>query len=297
MSSMSIAIHLGAPMTDNGQLLWSLRKDAHSLMENGVLVRRPVLYQKQVKTIRNNMKAGFVADEQRHAVLEGFLRGQNPSRIILSDAAYLGGPVWMLQGGTMFRDATQNLETLRNLFAEHQCEFFLGIRNPATLIPAVFRSQVKHTLESFLSGADLLTIRWSDLMLDILEACPDVPLTVWCNEETPALWPGILQAVAAQPDGYRFSGEMDVLEPVITEEGLKRLSTYLDQHPQLTAKQRMQVCALFLDKYPADGEEFEEIDLPGWSQDFVDEMTENYLDDIERIQDIEAIRFLSASAA
>ena len=41
---ISLAFHIGAPNTDNGQLTWSLRKDAQRLLERGIMVRRPGTY-------------------------------------------------------------------------------------------------------------------------------------------------------------------------------------------------------------------------------------------------------------
>lgn len=295
MKSLSIALHLGAPQTDNGQLVWSLRKDGLELMKEGVLVRRPGTYQKAVKALRQSQAQDYVSDEQRDALLAGIVKDQDVWRVVLSDPEYLGMPAWMLQGGVLFNNAGRNTSALRALFPAHNCEFFLGISNPATLIPAVFKSQLNRPLAQFLSNADLPALRWSDVIRSVLEANPENPLTVWANEETPVIWPTILQRVTDLPETFGFSGGSDILERIMTSEGLKRMEAHFAEHPEYREPQREKVRGLFLEKFYSENEVEEEIDLPGWSQDLIDDMTQTYLDDIETIKNIPDLNFISPS--
>jgi len=295
MNSLSIALHIGAPQTDNGQLVWSLRKDGLELMKEGVLVRRPGLYQKSVKALRQSQAQDFVSDDQKEALLSGIVKTQDAWRVVLSDPEYLGMPAWMLQGGRLFNNAGRNTSALRALFPGHSCEFFLGISNPATVIPAVFKSQLNRPLAQFLSDVDLQSLRWSDVITDILEANPENPLTVWTNEETPMIWPTILQRVTDLPETFGFSGVSDILERIMSDEGLKRMEAHFAEHPEYHEPQREKVRALFLEKFYSEQEVEEEIDLPGWSQELIDEMTQIYLDDIEVIKKIPDLNFISAS--
>ena len=75
---------------------------------------------------------------------------------------------------------------------------FLGIRNPATFVPAVFK-EAKHTnFAQFLSGIPLDQIRWSDVVERIREAAPKASLTVWCNEDTPLIWSQLIREISGR---------------------------------------------------------------------------------------------------
>ena len=51
--------------------------------------------------------------------------------------------------------------------------------------------------EDILTDVDpLRRLRWSDTVRNIRIHNPGVPLTVWCDEDTPLIWPEVLQAVS-----------------------------------------------------------------------------------------------------
>lgn len=293
LRDITVAVHIGAPHTDNGQLTWSLRKDAQALFDMGIMIRRPGTYKKDVGQLLEKQAKAYVADEERELLLASIIKDHQVSRLILTDPGFLGVPAWLLNGGRMYKNAGRNTEELRELFRQNRCEFFLGIRNPATFIPAVFASQKVKNWEEFSAGTDLLGLRWSQVVKDILADNPDSPITVWCNEDTPLIWPKILGKVTALGSTFRFTGEHDILGEVMSEQGLKRLEKYLEERPELTEAQRVQVQSLFLKYFHSEDAIEEEIDLPGWSQNFIDDMTDVYLDDIAILERMPEITFMS----
>ena len=56
---------------------------------------------------------------------------------------------------------------------------------------------------------------------------------------------------------------------------------------------RRRVCAAFLDKYARDDAVEEELDLPGWTEELVEELTEDYDDDIARIQHMPGVNLIA----
>ena len=293
LRDVSIAVHIGAPHTDNGQLTWSLRKDVKALSALGVMIRRPGTYKKDVGRLLEKQTKEYVTDEERELLLARIIKKHKVSRLILTDPSFLGVPAWMLNGGRIYQNAGRNTGELRELFRQNRCELFLGIRNPATFVPAVFQSQTLKTWEEFTGGADLLNLRWSQVVKDILADNPDCPITVWCNEDTPLIWPKILKKVAGIPSTFRFAGEHDILRKVMSEQGVQRLENYLAERPELTEAQRVQVQSLFLKYFHSEEAVEEEIELPGWSQHFVDDMTDVYLDDIAILERMPEITFIS----
>ncbi|WP_027259794.1 MULTISPECIES: hypothetical protein [Leisingera] len=293
MRDITLAFHIGAPNTDNGQLIWSLRKDAQRLLQHGVMIRRPGTYMAAVNQMLRKQNQEFVTDQERAALLAGIVKDQRVSRIILTNSGFLGVPGWMLSGGRLCRNAGSNTAALRGVFPGNPCEFFLGLRNPATLIGPVFKSQSNRTWEQFTAGTDFVHLRWSDVVADIQDSNPGCRITVWCNEETPVIWPNILGQVTGLGDGFRFDGELDITRGIISEAGYERLEAYLANRPGLSEDQRERVRALFLSYFHSEEAIEEEIDLPGWSQALVDDMSETYMADAELIRHMPGVTFLS----
>ncbi|MBQ4824704.1 hypothetical protein J4729_09130 [Leisingera sp. HS039] len=293
MRDITLAFHVGAPNTDNGQLTWSLRKDAQRLLAQGVMIRRPGTYMAALNQMLRKQNQDTVTEQERAALLDGMVKDQSVSRIILTNSGFLGVPGWMLNGGRLYRNAGSNTAALRTVFPGNPCEFFLGLRNPATLIGPVFKSQSNRTWEQFAAGTDFLNLRWSDVVADIQDSNPGCRITVWCNEETPVIWPNILGQVTGLGDGFRFDGELDITRGIISEAGYERLEAYLANRPGLSEDQRERVRALFLSYFHSEEAVEEEIDLPGWSQPLVDEMSESYQADAELIRRMTGVTFLS----
>lgn len=293
MYASPIAIYIGSPFTNGEQIAWSLRKDAQQLDNQGLLIRRPGTYQKQVKAARNGLLKGEISEEQRNLMLHQVIGDHQASRIVLSDNSYIGEGAWILNQGRFFPNAARNTQALRSLFREYELELFLSIRNPATLIPAAFRSQKKRTSKEFLSGADLISLRWSTVIIDILDANPETPLTVWCDEETPVIWPDILRAVADLPKEFCFGGELDIIQDALEEAAMTRLQQYLDDRPWLNESQRRRIYRVFLNRFCSEDIVEKEIDILGWDPELVDEMTDIYMDDLKLINRIREVRFLT----
>lgn len=293
MRDITLAFHIGAPNTDNGQLTWSLRKDAQPLLERGVMIRRPGTYLPAVTKLMRKQDKEPVTDQEREELLASIIKDQEVSRLILTSSSFLGSPSWMLGGGRLFRNAGRNTAALRSAFPGNPCEFFLGLRDPATLIGPVFKSQSGRTWEQFAGGTDFMNLRWSDVVADIQAHNPGCRITVWCNEETPVIWPGILGQVTGLGDSFRFSGGLDITRGIISEQGYERLEAYLASRPGLSEDQRERVQELFLTYFHSEEAVEEEIDLPGWSQALVDAMGEAYLSDTELIRRMPGVTFLS----
>ncbi|MEE9428536.1 MAG: hypothetical protein V3V25_10355 [Paracoccaceae bacterium] len=292
-TDIAIAFHLGAPHTDNEQLYLSLQKDTDLLTNGGFLVRRPKEYRRLLnEAIEKNNQQDATPEEQE--LLLSTLTNQSPvGRLLLTNSKFLGVPAWMFNQARFYQNAGLRTNELRNLFPENSCEFFLAIRNPATFIPDSFSGQKNKNYAEFIGGVDLESIRWSSVIELIQQANPDCPITVWCNEDTPIIWSTVLTEVAAINPQTPLKGHLDIIKEIISPEGGKRLEQYLEERPSLNEMQRRRVKAVFLEKFVVgDAVEFE-IDLPDWTGDTVSKMTEIYEDDIETIERMPGVSFIS----
>jgi len=289
----TIVYHIGAPYTDNDQLVWSLRKDTRLLDEKGVLLRRPKAFRPLISQLLQRLDGVEASTEDQQTLMGAIVKDLEISRLILSDPSYMGDPGEMLKGGGFFTDVGPRVRSLRQLFPDLPGEIFLCIRNPALLVPEAFNARKDKDYERFSNGADLLSLRWSDVIDRLLRANPDCPITVWCNEDTPIIWPVILGKVTGIEDATRFAGELDIVRSIMTEDGGARLKAYLDARPQFTEKQRRSIRTIFLEKFVLEDAIEEEIDLPGLTGAMVDQISDSYEEDVRMIAEMPGVTFLS----
>ena len=79
----------------------------------------------------------------------------------------------------------------------------------------------------------------------------------------------------------------------MSPEGLARFDAYLASHPGLTEVQKRRVIAAFLDKFALEDELEEELDLPGWTEDLVEALTEAYDEDVFQIERIPGVTLVT----
>ena len=79
----------------------------------------------------------------------------------------------------------------------------------------------------------------------------------------------------------------------MTEDGFRRMEAYLDSHKPPNEIQRRRVFAAFLDKFAITEQLEEDIDLPGWTPEFVEEVTACYDDDVYKIERMSGVNFIA----
>lgn len=170
---------------------------------------------------------------------------------------------------------------------------FLGIRNPATFIPALVKAADDTRLNEAVARTDPRVYRWSELIKEIREALPALDLVIWCNEDTPFVWEQLIREIAALDPGTPIHGRHDLLAEIMTPDGLKGLESYLDTHQVMTDVQKRRVIAAFLDKFVRPEALEIELDIPGWSDTLVDALTDIYEEDIFAIQRIPGVTMIT----
>ena len=194
---------------------------------------------------------------------------------------------------TLYPSAGDRVRAFSQIFPEIEAEFFLAIRNPATFLPGLLAMLPSKTYDEFIGDANIFDLHWSDVVERILRDNPGVPLTIWCDEDTPLVWPEVLRAVSGLPENAVLEGEQDLLASLMSGEGLTRMNSYLESHPPGTILQRRKIVSAFLDKF-ALAERIEvEVELPGWTEQIVDELTQSYDEDVYRIAHMDGVSFIA----
>tara|TARA_R110002124_G_scaffold131954_1_gene294452 strand:- start:659 stop:1357 length:699 start_codon:yes stop_codon:yes gene_type:complete len=228
----------------------------------------------------------------RDVLMDAFLDEGEAERVILSDANFFRTPKSAVEGGILYPAGPVRMMRMVEIFARDEVEIFMAIRNPATLLPILYSKSDGKDLEAFWGGHDPRDVLWSQTIGLLREAVPNVPITVWCNEDTPLLWGHIIRQMAGLPDDRKIIGGFDLLSSIMSDEGMKRFRAYLKDHPVMTEHQKRRAIAAFLDKYALEGEVEEELDMPGWTEELVEDMTEAYDEDVATIATIPGVRVL-----
>ncbi|MCR8825752.1 hypothetical protein [Pseudosulfitobacter koreensis] len=290
---MQIVFHTGAHFTEEERLVKCLLRNKEDFAAKGVSVPGPSRYRKLLRETFSAMQDNQPAEGARDVLLDAILDAETPDRIILSHSHLFGAPRASVRHGRLYPNATERMVQISQLFPHDEIEMFTALRNPAAFLPAVFGASPHQTVDGFLGGVDPADVRWSDMLAEVRAAAPNVNITVWCNEDTPLIWTEVLREMAGLEHNEPVIGGFDVLADIMSDEGMLRLEAYLKSHPVMTEMQKRRVIAAFLDKYALPGEIEEELDMPGWTDDLVEELTEVYDEDMARIQRMPGVTLIA----
>ena len=290
---MRIVYHLGAHCTDEERLLRCLLKNRQTLGEQGIVVPGPARYRSLLRDTAITLKGQTASRDTQALVLEQIMEEDRAERLILSWDNFLSFPQWVLKD-RLYPAAAERVRAFTQIFPEIEAEFHLAIRNPATFLPDLYTKQRDKSFEQFMGGIDALDLHWSEVIEDVLANNPGVPLTVWCDEDTPLIWPEVLQSVSGHAEGTVLVDADELLGLIMSPEGLVRMNAYIDTHSVQATTQRRRVVSAFLDKFALSERVETEVEVPGWTDETVSALTASYYEDVARIRAMSGVTFLSA---
>lgn len=290
---MQVVIHAGAHITDEDRLITCLAANRDRLAEQGTNIPAPTRYRKLIRDLMQSAESAPLSGETREVVLDAILQGEASDRLVLSSEGFFGTPKMAISPGVLYAATEARMATLREIFKGDQIELFVAICNPATFLPAMFQKTKFGDFDAFMRGSDPRALRWSEMIGRVRDAFPDLPITLWCNEDLPLIWAQVVREMAGLDPVAPIEGEFALLEEIMTPEGMTRFSAYLDQRPGMSEVQKRRVIAAFLDKFAQDEAIEEELDLPGWNEALIDELTEIYDEDLFAIRAIASINVIT----
>ena len=289
---MKLVLHAGVHFTEEDRLMKCLLRNAEDFAGKGIMVPGHSKYRGILRETLNAMVSAPPSDMARDVLMDAILDEGEAQRVILSDANFFRTPKTAVEQGMFYPAAPVRMMRVAQIFARDEVEIFMGIRNPATLLPILYDKADNRDPAVFWGGRDPRDVLWSDTIKLLRDAVPEVPITVWCNEDTPLIWAHIIRQMAGLPDDEKIIGGFDLLSSIMSAEGMKRFRAYLKDHPVMSEHQKRRAIAAFLDKYALDGEVEEELDMPGWTDDVVEEMSETYDEDVAAIAALPGVRVL-----
>ncbi|MEM9349718.1 MAG: hypothetical protein AAGA47_05615 [Pseudomonadota bacterium] len=290
---MEIVYHIGAHETDDDKLIRCLLKNRDLLAERGIAVPNPTRYRKLLRETLQAIVTGANPALSRHDVFDAILGDEHAERIVMSNANFCCINARIFENGQFYPLGPGRIAALGQLFPGDTIEFHMGLRNPATFVPAVVGGLPENIQASVAAQVDPFDLRWSEVITRFREACPQAEFTVWCNEDTPLLWTQLIQEMSGLEHGTPIVGGFDLLAEIMTEEGYKRFLSYLKSHPPQTEVQTRRIVAAFLDKFAIEEQLEEELDMPGWTEETVDALTEIYEEDVYAIDRLPGVNLIT----
>ncbi|MEL6644148.1 MAG: hypothetical protein AAFQ79_09450 [Pseudomonadota bacterium] len=290
---MQIIFHIGAHCTDTDRLVRSLLRNREVLAREAVSVPGPGRYRRVLSEALQKLRGAQASAETQDVLLEAVIDDDQAERLILSNESFVCMPTKVLENGALYGRAAKTA-WLRNAFPGAQVEFALAVRNIASFIPALYEMLDPDMTNAgeFLGGLDPTTLKWSDYVARIQAANPGCPLTVWCDEDSPLIWPEIMREVAGVDASVPLVGALDLTRRIMEPEGHKRLRGYLRTNPPANENVRRRVVAAFLSKYALEDAVEQEVNLPGWDEALIDTLTEIYDEDVETLGRMPGVKLI-----
>jgi hypothetical protein len=291
---MQVVFHLGAPCTDDDLLLQTLIRNRDVLWGEGVAVPPPGRYRAIVRDTARTLKGRPAGPEVQDALLDAIVDdAATIDRLILSDPRFICINRLVIQGPQIWPMIDRQTTQLRALFPDDAVEFFIGMRDPATHVPQLFKTSRFSDFAEFTQNMQVHAVAWSEMLRRLTMAHPDCPVTVWCNEDTPLIWGELLQDIAAVGMEVPLEGKDVVVQQIMDPAGFKRMQEYLRQKPPETEAQRRRIVSAFLGRYAVDDRIEEVVSAPGWSEEFMAELSAAYDADMELVAEIPGVTLLT----
>jgi len=290
---MQLILHTGAHYTEQERLIKTILRNTEMLSQRGVHVPGPSTYRGLIRDTLNAMSRAPASADARDVLMDVILDDVTANRVILSDPNFFRTAGTAIQRGVIYPAAPSRIAHMAQLFPEDELEMFLAIRNPAGLLPVLYDVAVEKSDEKFWGGRRPQDLRWSETISAIRQAAPEVLMNVWCFEDVPLIWSQIIRDMAALDVQEKIAGGFDLLSTIMSKEGMQRFRSYLESHPEMSEIQKRRVIAAFLDKFALDEEIEEELDMPGWTDALVEELTEIYDEDVAVIERIPGVNLIT----
>lgn len=289
---MDIVFHLGAHCTDDGLLIRSILRNRAQLSECGISVPGPGRYRELLGSVSTTLRGAPASGDTEAMLIEAISDDESADRIILSNENFMCRGVVAIGADGLYPKAAKS-SWLRQCFPSHDIHFALGLRNPATFVPALLGTLPDEDRANVLSALDLDQLSWADVIAEIIEANPQNALILWAHEDTPYIWSEIIREITDHDPYLQMQGAQDMVEHILSADGTQRFQAFLADHPDITEARRRKTISAFLEAHVSLKDKPPVIDLPGWTLETLADLTAAYDDEIERIKAMPGVTFLA----
>lgn len=280
-----MALHLGFHCTEEDRLLRCLLRNAPVLAASGIAVPQPALYRRFLRA-QASLRDGEGAEASENLsgrLAEVLATAPQVHRVVLSHPNLVSYPGRAVTAEGLYAGLSTRLPALVQRLGAARIEVHCSLRNPATLLPALLDLLPDTDYATLMSGLMPDGLRWLDPFTRLRAALPELPITFWCSEDLPLIWPDLLRRLAGVPPEAALEGDAEMLGALLTPVGMATLAAYLKAQGPLAAQDRRRLTTALLERYAQPGALEVEVDLPGWTGTLVAAVTDRYLADVAAI--------------
>ncbi len=288
---MQVAFHVGVHATDEDRLWRSLVQNAGLLRGQGIELCANMVNEPILNEALGALKGGTASPEMEEVILGALVESDSPRRLVMSRPTFLGLPRRLFGAEGLMPYAGPKMLDLANVLPGTEAEFFIALKNPATLISQLVGRNDK-SYDELMRMSDPRSKRWAPTLRRVVQDLRGRRLVVWCNEDMPLIFPEVLRHLAGVEADTPLKGEDRLLRTLLTEEGQTALRARLT--PDLDIAARRAATEALLAEFPRSEQLVLDIDLPGWTPELVEEMTEDYRRDVAEIAALPGIEFITA---
>lgn len=289
---MQLVFHMGVHGTDGDRMLKTLLNNRNWLLKNGTEIVTPNRHRGIIDEALAALNGGTANEEMEGIMLDAMLESDAPTRVVMSTPTFMGAPGRACGHRGLYPQMAARAAALMRLFPSAEIELYLAIRNPATLLTEVLQQFTGGGYEQLVQGREPHELRWRDPIRQLLEVAHGRRVVIWCHEDVPLIWPEVVRLVGGMPADAPLAGSNLYMHEILGDPGIARLREAMAGHDQLTIARRRQIYAEVLALHALPGTLDQAIELPGWTQDTVDEVTRNYRADVAEIAVLPGIEFI-----
>lgn len=226
------------------------------------------------------------------------LMGTSPCTHLLLDDERWASPLNdAFSGPFLYPKIGKVMGPISELLSPTQMSIHLSLLNPAVFLQECLTSDTAtRTLSKFLNSVDPRQLSWRDTVDALRAACPEVPLTLWADEDAPLIWPRVLRNIYGMDKNTPINGGLVPTNQFLSPEGQSRLQAFLNKHTPDTEEKFEQVISVFLDKYGDPNAMTPECNIPGWGADEIEAISERYEEDLAYFAELDGIDFITPTA-
>ncbi|SIS80322.1 hypothetical protein [Paracoccus saliphilus] len=289
---MQMVFHIGVHGTDDDRLLKTLLNNREWLLKNGTEIVPPSRHSGLFEQALMPLKGGPATVEMEEVILDALLTTDDPERVIFSTPTFMGAVGRIVGREGLYPQIGNRVAALANLFPKYDSEFFMAIRNPATLLSDMLPKFKTGDYNVLMQGRHPLDLRWREAAQRMVQAAQGRRVVIWCHEDVPLVWPEVVRLVGDIAPDAPLKGGMLYMDELLDSAGTEKLRDAMSSRDQLSIADRRALCTQMLQGHSATEALDQDIKLPGWTQELVDEVTDNYYRDVAEIAALPGVEFI-----
>lgn len=287
--SGKLHVHFSIPFYAGDQLIRSLGSVAGLFSNHGISIPAPDIYRPIFgDKVRGQDGGQFTPMEITDLSAK---MGLEKDLVILSFNDFLCVPNNIFEGGVVYKHIVDRISYLKAAFPNREIKLFFSAASPAAIMCALIN---ENSLNPHLQQV-ATTIRplWMDMVEKVKTHHPEINSVIWATEDTPATWPVVLRTILDRPEPFNVPGSLSMAAALLDDVKKELFQRRLDAHAPKSEKDLVMLINEFIKEH-ADPELLSfEVDIPGWTQDIIDDFELLYQQDIDFCADIDGTRVIT----